>query len=121
MVMHIHVNTDDYPYDYELEIWKDPDNCVFYARTPDFCTCCYRGEELYSVGNFDQFLTIGQSLRHFHTGKADRTYTWRDIDFYNGPEFQKKIILDMRWEEVCDSGALLPLKMNITFPEEHGH
>jgi hypothetical protein len=42
---------------------------------------------------------------------------WNDIDFFNGIDFQKKIILDMRWEEVADSGALLPLQLNITFPD----
>jgi hypothetical protein len=43
---------------------------------------------------------------------------WQDIDFFSGPEFQKKCILDMRWEEVVDSGALLPLVLNITFPQK---
>jgi hypothetical protein len=60
---------------------------------------------------------VGQTLRWIHTGKADRNYLWNDIDFFNGIDFQKKIILDMRWEEVADSGALLPLQLNITFPD----
>jgi hypothetical protein len=43
---------------------------------------------------------------------------WQDIDFFSGAEFQKKYVLDMRWEELVDSGALLPLSLSITFPQK---
>ena len=107
-IMKIHFNVGDYPYDYQLEIWKNENECKFYVRECDEKTPRY----------FDQFMTVGQTLRWIHTGKADTNYMWQDIDFFSGAEFQKKIILDMRWAEVDDSGAILPLHLNITFPEK---
>lgn len=109
-VMTVKFNLGDYPYDYELEIWKNISECRYYIREHADPT----------PRDFDQFLTVGQTLRLIHTGRADRNYLWNDIDFFSGSEFQKKIILDMRWEEVVDSGALLPLEMSITFPKRHG-
>jgi hypothetical protein len=106
-VMTLKFNLGDYPYDYELEIWKNILECRYYIREHADTT----------PRNFDQFLTVGQTLRFIHTGKADRNYTWQQIDFFNGIAFQKKMILDMRWEEVADSGAMLPLELNITFPD----
>ena len=106
LIMTLKFNLGDYPYDYELEIWKNIPECRYYIREHADAT----------PRNFDQFLTVGQTLRWIHTGKADRMYTWHDIDF-NGIDYQKKIILDMRWEEVADSGALLPLELNVTFPD----
>lgn len=123
-IMKLRFNNDDYPYDYELEIWKNQDTCKYYFREQLDCLCPEHGEpncagcRLSAVSDFDQFLTIGQSLRWVHTGKADTKYTWHDIDYFNGPEFQKKIILDMRWEELADSGACLPLSLNISFSEK---
>lgn len=108
-ILNVHFNIRDYLYDYKVEIWKDETNCRFYIREET---------EGKIPRDFDQFFTIGQTLRQIHTGKADRNYTWHDIDFFNGADFQKKIILDMRWEEMADSGALLPLELNITFPEK---
>ena len=109
-IMRLHFNTADYPYDYELEIWKNagPETCLFYIREVVDTTTTH----------FDQFLTVGQTLRLIHTGTADTTYTWHDIDFFSGSEFQKKYVLDMRWEELVDSGSILPLELNITFPEK---
>jgi len=106
-VMTVKFNLGDYPYNYELEIWKNLEECRYYIREHADPT----------PRDFDQFLTVGQTLRWIHTGRADRNYLWNDIDFFNGIDFQKKIILDMRWEEVADSGALLPLELNITFPD----
>lgn len=106
-VMTLKFNLGDYPYDYELEIWKNIPECRYYIHEHADAT----------PRNFDQFLTVGQTLRFIHTGKADRNYMWNDIDFFNGIDFQKKVILDMRWEEVADSGALLPLELNVTFPD----
>lgn len=106
--MKIHFNVGDYPYDYQLEIWKNEETSKFYVRESDDKTPRY----------FDQFMTVGQTLRWIHTGKADTNYMWQDIDFFSGAEFQKKIILDMRWAEVDDSGALLPLELSITFPDK---
>ena len=105
-ILSVKFNLGDHPYDYQLEIWKNMEECRYYIREHSDAT----------PRNFDQFLTVGQTLRWIHTGKADRNYTWHDIDFFNGLDFQKKIILDMRWEEVADSGALLPLELNVTFP-----
>jgi len=107
-IMKIHFNVGDYPYDYQLEIWKNGDTGKFYVRECDEKNPRY----------FDQFMTIGQTLRWIHTGKADTNYMWQDIDFFSGAEFQKRIILDMRWAEVDDSGALLPLELSITFPQK---
>ena len=106
--MKIHLNNDDYPYDYEVEIWKDVNNCRYYILE----------EAGLDPRDFDQFLTVGQTLRGIHTGTVDAQYTWHDIDFFSGSEIQKKFILDMRWEDVVDSGLLLPLTLNITFPEK---
>lgn len=106
--MKIHFNVGDYPYDYQLEIWKNEETGKFYVRECDDNTPRY----------FDQFMTVGQTLRWIHTGKADTNYMWQDIDFFSGAEFQKRIILDMRWAEVDDSGALLPLDLSITFPQK---
>lgn len=107
-VLSIQFNSDDYPYDYHLAIWKNEGSgtCLFYILENDI------------PSHFDQFLTIGQTLRLIHTGKADREYTWHDIDFFSGSELQKKYVLDMRWEEVLDSGMAspLPLMMTIRFP-----
>jgi len=104
-VMTVHFNNDDYPYDYELEIWKNAGSgiCLFYIREED------------ATIHFDQFLTVGQTLRWIHTGKADTNYTWHVIDFYSGSESQKKNLLDMRWEELVDSGVTLPLSLSVTF------
>lgn len=109
-IMRVHFNIGDYPYDYKLEIWKNENEneCRFYVRECDDNTPRY----------FDPFMTVGQTLRWIHTGKPDTNYTWHDIDFFSGAEFQKKFVLDMRWEELVDSGALLPLELNITFPEK---
>ena len=109
-IMKLHFNIGDYPYDYQLEVWKNAGTgtCFYYIREVVDTTTTH----------FDQFLTVGQTLRRIHTGKADTNYTLHDIDFFSGTELQKKLVLDMRWEEVVDSGALLPLTLNITFPEK---
>jgi hypothetical protein len=107
-IMKIHFNVADYPYDYQLDIWKNENECSFYIRECDEKIPRY----------FDQFLTIGQTLRWIHSGKPDTNYTWHDIDFFSGADFQKKYVLEMRWEELVDSGVLLPLQLNITFPEK---
>jgi hypothetical protein len=107
-IMKIHFNSSDYPYDYQLEIWKNENECRFYVRECD--------EKI--PRDFDQFMTVGQTLRWIHTGKADRNYRWQDIDFFSGAEIQKKYVLDMRWEELVDSGAVLPLELNIVFSEK---
>ena len=107
-VLSIHFNSDDYPYDYHLAIWKNGGVgiCLFYIREDDI------------PSHFDQFLTVGQTLRWIHTGKADTEYRWNDIDFFSGSDLQKKCVLDMRWEELLDSGMAspLPLMMTIRFP-----
>jgi hypothetical protein len=108
--MKIHFNSADYPYDYKLEIWKNfgTGTCFYYIREVVDTT----------TQHFDQFLSIGQTLRLIHTGNADTNYTWHDIDFFSGGEFQKKFVLVMRWEELADSGLMLPIELNITFPEK---
>lgn len=112
-IMRIHFNSADYPYDYHLEIWKNwgTGTCFYYIREVVDTT----------TQHFDQFLSIGQTLRLIHTGKADTNYTWHDIDFFSGSELQKKFVLDMRWEELVDSGVMLPLELNITFPEKQAN
>jgi hypothetical protein len=107
-VLSVHFNSDDYPYDYHLAIWKNEGSgiCLFYILEDDL------------PSHFDQFLTIGQTLRWIHTGNADTNYTWDDIDFFSGSDLQKKFVLDMRWEELLDSGMAspFPLMMTIRFP-----
>jgi len=72
-IMRLHFNTADYPYDYELEIWKNagPETCLFYIREVVDTTTTH----------FDQFLTVGQTLRLIHTGKADTNYTSAAVSF----------------------------------------
>jgi hypothetical protein len=108
LVLSIHFNSDDYPYDYHLGIWKNQGSG----------TCLYYILEDNVPSHFDQFLTIGQTLRWIHTGKADTEYGWHDIEFFSGSDLQKKCVLDMRWEELLDSGTAspLPLMMTIRFP-----
>lgn len=125
-IMNVHFNNDDYPYDYELEVWKDIHTCRYYFRDRLDSLCPEHGEpncrgcRLATVQDFDQFLTIGQTLRWVHTGKADTNYTWRDIDYFSGAEFQMKYVLDMQWEEFVDSGTgVVPVSLNITFPTRH--
>ena len=107
-VFSVHFNSDDYPYDYHLAIWKNEGvgTCLFYILEDE------------ASSHFDQFLTVGQTLRWIHTGKADTEYGWQDIDFFSGSDLQKKYVLDMRWEELVDSGIAspLPLMMTIRFP-----
>lgn len=108
LVLSIHFNSDDYPYDYHLGIWKNQ----------GAGTCLYYILEDNVPSHFDQFLTVGQTLRWIHTGKSDREYGWKDIDFFSGSDLQKKYVLDMRWEELLDSGMAspFPLMMTIHFP-----
>ena len=108
LVLSIHFNSDDYPYDYHLGIWKNQGSG----------TCLYYILEDNVPSHFDQFLTVGQTLRWIHTGKADTEYGWKDIDFFSGSDLQKKYVLDMRWEELLDSGMAspFPLMMTIHFP-----
>jgi hypothetical protein len=107
-VLSVHFNSDDYPYDYHLAIWKNEGvgTCLYYIREDDI------------PSHFDQFLTVGQTLRWIHTGKVDTEYRWNDIDFFSGSDLQKKCVLGMRWEELLDSGMAspLPLMMTIRFP-----
>ena len=123
-IVEIRFNNDDYPYDYQLEVWKDTDTCTFYIREELESPCPEHREprcrtcSLEITGNFDQFFTVGQTLRWIHVGTGDREYGTGNIDFLSRKDnaMFRRTVLDMRWEELVDSGLELPASICVTFP-----
>lgn len=140
----IYFNADNYPYDYQMDIWRDTSTGTFYVMDTTFS--CYSGScrceadsgcggYLKGVGSMtfgeiipDQTWTVGQTCRWIHTGKADFNYDWpytgyvgvqnSETDEHRDADkgFYKQF-LGFTWEEL--EKEVHHLSFEIAFPVGH--
>jgi len=138
----IHFNSDNYPNDYQLDIWRDISTGTFYVMDPLFACyagsckcendtgCGGRGVADTTIGQIipDQSWTIGQTCRWIHAGEADFNYDWPHTGYVgvqnseadehrNALKGFYKQFLDFKWDEL--EKEVHHLSFEIAFPGGH--
>lgn len=117
------MNIDQYPYDYQMDIWRDISTGTVYVMDPAF-ECGDKGGE--SIP--DQTWTIGQTCRWIHTGTADFEYDWPYTGYVgvrnsetderrNADKGFYKQFLGFTWDKL--EKEVYDLSFDIAFPAGH--